>query len=903
MSLSGGTRLGPYEIVAPIGAGGMGEVYRARDTNLDRDVAIKVLPESFALDADRVARFTREAKTLAALNHSNIAAIYGLEKTPDLTALVMELVEGEDLSAHIARGSMPIADVLPIARQIADALEAAHELGIVHRDLKPANIKVRPDGTVKVLDFGLAKAIAPDAAMTSAHLMQSPTITSPLQMTQMGVILGTAAYMAPEQAKGKSVDRRADIWAFGVVVHEMISGRHLFIADTVAETLAHVMTRVPDLDTLPASTPRRVRELIARCLEKDPRRRLRDIGEARLVLDDPRLLEPQVVEPGATAAPSPSRRSMVPWLAAAICAAAFGASLLLWAPWHTTAAPVTRLVIDTPLDASGMNSEGISPDGRRVVMTDGRDLRLRSLASFEVTSIPGSDFPNVRFPVFSPDGESVAFAVGTTLKRIPVSGGVAIDLATLPSVPNSLSWSGHLLLAGLGPKGIVKVPDGGGAAEPLVTVREGESAGTPQLLPGGEALLFGLATGGGEPDWVRAAVVVQTLASGRRDVVVPTGADARYVPSGHVIYAVDGVWFAVPFDLASHKAIGAPVTVIPGVSRLSNRGLPQPKARLDVSANGTLVYVPGRATRSLDRRIIFTTRSGSPRVLELPIKPYEAPRISPDGRQLALSTNNENEAVIFVYDLSGAHAIRPLTLAGRNRVPVWSPDGQRIAFQSTQGAKAGIFVQRADGSGAAEQVTTAEPGTIHVPESWSRDGEYLSFSLARAAQTELWLYSFHNRAAARFSDVVSDLPVNSVISPDGRWIAYTVREALRGQLFVQAMQPPNARYKLSSDTTAQHHPLWSPDGKDLFFFSGDSFFLVPITLGAGATWGASVKIPNIPSMHTAISPRNYDVFPDGREFVWTQAADAASTSPPTPGPFLHVVLNWFDELKALAPRK
>ncbi|MEI6246649.1 MAG: hypothetical protein WCQ64_16615, partial [Acidobacteriota bacterium] len=578
-------------------------------------------------------------------------------------------------------------------------------------------------------------------------------------------------------------------------------------------------------------------------------------------------------------------------MASALFAVLFGVSLFsAWSSGRAVATPVSRLSIDRPANVSGLNTLAISPDGRRIVMGEDGKLLLRSLASFEFSAIPGVNFSSVlQYPVFSPDGESIAFAVDTVIKRVPLSGGVVTDLASLPAYPNSLAWSGNVILAGLGTRGIVKVPESGGAPATLVTVGDGEAAGAPEILPGGNDVLFTLATGAPEPNWTAASIVVQSLSSGRRDVVVPTGSDGRYLSNGQLIYAVAGVWFAVPFDPASHKTAGAPVQVLPGVSRLLNRGLQQPKARLAVSDTGTLAYVPGPSSLSSDRRILFTTRDGVVRDSGWPERPYESPRISPDGRQLALSTNSDKEAIVFVYDLSGVHALRPLTLSGRNRIPVWSPDSMRVAYQSRRDKTAGIFVSRADGAGEAEQWTTAEPGTTHVPEAWSKDGKYLSFSVVRSAQVELWLYSVDERKAERFGNVVSDFPLNSAFSPDGRWIAYTLRQNAAGQVFVQSLLKSGAKYKITAENEGNHHPLWSPDGKELFFFAGDSFSSIPISVGATATWGAPRRLPgDIPSTHTSISPRNYDLTPDGRQFVWTGFPDVAS-APTTTVPSVRVV--------------
>lgn len=884
----------------------MGEVYRAKDTKLNRDVAVKVLPESFALDADRVARFNREAQVLASLNHPNIAAIYGIEESGNIRALVMELVEGEDLSAHISRGAIPLGEALPVAKQIADALEAAHEQGIVHRDLKPQNIKVRADGAVKVLDFGLAKASDPTAS-SSANLANSPTMTSPA-MTGMGMILGTAAYMSPEQAKGRVVDKRADIWAFGVVLYEMLTGTRAFKGDDVSDVLVSVLRDTPDLAALPGDTPASVRRLIARCLERDLKRRLRDIGEARLVLEDPVSIETgaNASVAGLSSAAMPLWRRAVPLLGAALVGAALfalGARPFLWGRDAGSGAPVSRLSMD---GVEGVTEIAISPDGRQVLIRREDALELRSMSSFAVVPLktPASSPRNI---MFSSDGESIGFTSGLALKRTTVMGGAAVDLAQLPAEPDGCEWAGEYVYCAVGSKGIVRVPAGGGAVESVITLAPGEYAGTPNVLPDGTAVLFTMASGTLRGDWTRASVVAQSVATGKRTVIAAAGSNPYYLATGHVVYVLDGVAFGVGFEAKALRVTGTPVPMIEGVERWRTGGLLQPRAELAMSATGTLVYKDGPSTLSANKELVVSDRGGHERVLPLDASVYESPRISPDGLHLAVSTDGSKDAAVWIYDLSETHAPRRLTFIGRNRLPVWSPDSKRVAFQSDRGGDVAIYVQAVDGTGDAQRLTTATAGTLQIPESWSRDGRYLSYSSVNSAGGELWLLSMGDRRSARFGDAQSNAPFNSSFSPDGRWIAYS----LRGQsgsvgtlVFIQPFPATGAKYQVSDGSTAAHHPFWSPDGRELFYWGkgGGRLMSTPMSIDGRMTPGRPTDVPGThPSNMNALGPLNYDISPDGRQFVYTRT-QTAPVGATTASRSIKVVLNWPEELKRTAGR-
>ena len=526
MSVDIGTRLGSLEITALLGKGGMGEVYRAHDTKLNRDVAIKVLPDVFANDPERVARFHREAQSVAALNHPNIAAIYDLEETHGAKFLVLELVEGETLADLLRRGPLPLDETLNVAHQICEALEAAHEKGVIHRDLKPANVKVTPEGKVKVLDFGLAKAL--DSAPASSNLSFSPTLS--LGATQAGVVLGTAAYMSPEQARGSNTDARSDIFSFGCVLFEMLTGRAAFDDDTVSDVLASVLKSDPDFDLLPDNLNPRIRDLLRRCLEKNPRRRWYAIGDVRLEIENIRanpvaVVAAAVEQPALVVRPKPSwKRVVPPLLATLILGVSAGMSVWYFRP--STPLTVTRFVVTLAeglqFTNPGRNLVAISRDGTQMVYVANRGLYHRSMHELEARLIPGTDTQTaVLSPVFSPDGRSIVFLSqsDSTLKKIAVTGGAAVTICPA-EFPFGISWGPEGILFGQGTKGIMRVSESGGKPELLVSLKNDEVASGPQMLPGGKAVLFTLATGTGEGIFEKAQIVVQILKSGERKLLL-----------------------------------------------------------------------------------------------------------------------------------------------------------------------------------------------------------------------------------------------------------------------------------------------------------------------------------------------------------------------------------------------
>ena len=908
MTLNAGTRLGPYEIVASLGAGGMGEVYRARDTKLNRDVAIKVLLPSVANDPDRLARFSREAQVLASLNHPNIAHIHGLEESDGVRALIMELVDGQTLADRIAKGALPLDETLPIAKQIAEALEAAHEQGIIHRDLKPANIKVRDDGTVKVLDFGLAKAMDPGGASSGSASM-SPTITTPA-MTQAGIILGTAAYMSPEQAAGKPVDKRSDLWAFGVVLLEMLTGRQVFSGETVSHVLASVLKDEPDWAALPPTTPTSIRRLLRRCLEKDRRRRLDSSADARLEID-----ETLAGAPDLTALPVSlgvarrhlSRRALP--VVIGMSAAALITGTVVWnlRPPAVVARP-TRFSIALA-DGQGFTGTArqavaISADGTEMIYTANNRLYLRSMSDLDARPLPGLDQWNPLNPVFSPDGRWVAFYSPNdqTLKKTAVTGGVAVTLCRADAV-FGMSWGPSGIVFGQGRKGILRVSENGGQPELLASVNDNQFAHGPQVLPDGQTLLFTLASDVGVGQWDKAQIVVQSLKTATRKVLVDGGSDARYLPTGHIVYVMGGVLFAAPFDLRRLNLTGGAVPIVEGVQRASSTGT----AHFSVSATGSLVYLPGSpSASSAAQDLALIDRKGAGEPLQLPPGGYGFPRVSPNGKEVAFTSDDGKEAIIWVYELSGATAMRRLTLDGNNRYPVWSPNGQQIAFQSDREKDLAIFWQRADGVGTAERLTKPAPGTAHIPESWSPNGERLSFTVAKGSDFSLWMLSLLDRKSEPFgpSPVQSKFPINSAFSPDGRWIAYTSSDTGEiAEIYVQPYPGTGTRYQISRNLRS-HHPFWSPDGHELWFvpgpgarFLGVSVATQPtFTIGNAVPWPRQLLLENGPTTY-----RNYDIMPDGKRIIGVIPAGQSQTGISTPR--IQIVLNWFEDLKRLVPTK
>jgi len=885
----------------------MGEVYRARDPKLDRDVALKVLPEAFSADSDRLARFEREAKTLAALNHPNIAQIYGFEHSGPPAALVMELVEGEDLARRIARGPIPIDESLAIARQIADALEAAHDRSIVHRDLKPANVKVRGDGTVKVLDFGLAKALEPATAM-SPGITQSPTLTSPALMTGAGMLLGTAAYMSPEQAKGKPADKRSDIWAFGCVVYEMLTGARAFPGEDISETLASILKSDPDWSLLPPDVPPAMRMLMRRCLMKDPRLRVSDMSAVILILSELDNLGPSLASL-LPASPRSRWRRVVP----AATSAALAAVVVAAVAWKLRPIPnppiVSRFSFSLPQDQSFSGATRqmvtISPDGTRLAYVANSRIYLRSIGELEPHAIAGlDDALSVLNPMFAPDGRSIAFfsrppgggLESFELRRVPVDGGAPSTLASV-GVPCGATWSPEGVLYATTREGIFRVPPNGGTPVRIAGVGANEIACGPHMLPGGRTVLFTVAPAlaaivdreTGTDIWDKGKVVAQSLTDGSRRVLIDGGSDARYLPTGHLMYGVAGTMYAARFDAGTLEITGAAVPVVGGVRR-STPGQPTSATHLAVSDTGTLMYVPGPATSSTTVfNLVLGDGRSDPVRLNVPPAAYVHPRVSPDGRVLAVGRNDGDASDIWTYDLAGNTELRRLTFGGSNRYPVWSGDGRRVSFQSEREGDRGIFWQPVEGKGNAERLTRPRSGEAHVPHAWSRDGRHLLFSVVKGQTSSLWIFALATATSEPFGAERPQTPRGAAFSPDGRWVVYAWE---REGIFVEPFPATGEKYQLPR-RAVDFHPAWAADSKNIFFVPGSTEFVsVPVIMDATIAFGAPVDLPRGPRTGLqSWQPRGYDVLPDGR-FVSVSVVV---------GDEIRVVLDWFQELKRLVP--
>jgi serine/threonine-protein kinase len=890
-----GRGLGIYQIQSLLGAGGMGEVYRARDTRLGRDVAIKILPRLFTNDADRLARFEREARLLASLNHPHIGAIYGLEDVDGIPALVLELVEGPTLADRLAKGPLPVRDALAIAAQIALALEAAHEKGIVHRDLKPANVVLTGDGRVKVLDFGLAKAIAGDSS--SPDLSQSPTITR--GGTKDGVILGTAAYMSPEQARGRAVDKRADVWAFGCVLYEMLTGRLAFPGETLSDTIASILQGEPDWRALPETTPPTIQRLLRRCLEKDSARRLRDINDLRIEIED--VLSGASPPSAATnAVTSPKRFVRLSWSIAAVASlvAIVAVGALTWsrnALRGSTAAPrISRMTIASSgtmaVTPNDKRSLAITPDGTRVVYigNGGKQLFVRPLDQLEATVIVTAAAP-LNFVFVTPDGQYVGFEEGATIKKVAITGGPVTTFVEA-LLDQGLTWAPNdTIITGGYTTGLQRVSAGGAAAVLTKPAPErGEQAHAwPETLPGGRAVLFTvIALKGGI---AAAQVAMLDLATGTSTVLVQGGSHAHYVSSGHLVYTAGGTLKAVPFDLASLTLRGTPVTVLPHLF-----AKPTGAGQFVVAVDGTLAYVDvPDGTSAQPTTLEWVDRQGREEPLMTPAPPYSyrQPRMSPDGTRVALVMSESGTGPddnIWVWDLARKKLNR-LTLASSGYFfPVWMPDGHRLIFGKPGGY---LFWQSADGTGTTE----ALKDHAGLPSGVTPDGKRLLFYPGKG---DLMTLDLDSRRIQKLV-ATSATERNGVVSPnEGRWLAYESDSSRQFEIYVTPFPDVNAgQWKIS--TAGGTRPLWSPNGQELFYVAPDGAIMAVPVHARGGTWSADNPVKLFGGLYATGAPasgRNYDVSADGTRFLMVkEPAHVAAAAQ------IVVVQNWFEELRRLAP--
>jgi Tol biopolymer transport system component len=909
MTLSTGSRLGPYEILAPIGAGGMGEVYRARDTKLGRDVAIKVLPDAFARDAARMARFGREAKLLAALNHTNIATIHGIEDSESSQALVMELAEGPTLADRIHQGPMPVDEALQIARQIAEALEYAHEHGIIHRDLKPSNIKIAPDDTVKVLDFGLAKAM--EADLSAEDIANSPTLSR--MATEAGVLLGTAAYMAPEQAKAKQVDRRADIWAFGCVLYEMLTGTRAFRGDSVTDTLAAVIRGEIDWTKLPAATPVRVRVLLQRCLQKDPKQRLRDIGDARISLDEVLSGAPDAAPPVVAIAAAVPAAQWKLWLVAGVIgalvsAAGFLAFLLL--RQKTPVVQAMRFEIPVP-ERFVLGSYALSPNGRQLAFigtgTDGQPrVWVRSVDALDVRPLDGTEGA-AGFLFWSPDSRYVAFLSQGKLKKVEAAGGPPLALCDATSMLGG-AWNSDDKVIFATNAGLFEVSASGGSASPLTT--DGAVL-TPSFLPDGRHFIYahwsaqgaGLGIFVGSLDTPPNSQPPKRLISDLSTVAVPPSSDpaVRYLVfvRGTNAPGATGTLMAQALDTRRLELAGEAVPIAEQVSNLS----------FSTSATDVLVYVKGSQSVTsagvrgiIQGQLAWFSRDGKALGTFGDTGSYRTVALSPDGKRVAFDradSQNSGTRNIWLYDFTRGVTTRFTFDSAWDAYPLWSPDGSRIAFGSNREGNWELYQKTSDLAGEDELLYKS--GDAKVPTSWSPDGHSLLY-FNPVPPGRLWFVPLGSAdrkptllERSEFSEAVPRF------SPDGRWIAYSSDESGKNQIYVRPFTPPDAqrssaekespvtgKWMVSKDGGT--NPIWRRDGKELFYLSAGGGTAMAVEVSTTGVFQAGVPKPLFSVPPGVLF---WDVSPDGQRFLMPAPSATSSAAPPK----FTVVLNWQSALK------
>jgi eukaryotic-like serine/threonine-protein kinase len=908
MALSAGVRLGPYEILDALGAGGMGEVYRARDTRLDRTVAIKILPAHFSSDPVRKQRFEREAKTISSLNHPHICVLYDVGRQDDLDYLVMECVEGETLEKRLERGALPLEQVLKCGVQIADALDKAHRSGVVHRDLKPGNIMLTPTGT-KLLDFGLAKPAAP---LSSAATLTAAARNSPV--TEQGTIVGTFQYMSPEQIEGKELDGRSDIFSFGAVMYEMLTGQRAFQGKSQLSVASAILEKEPEpISSVKPMTPPALDHAVRRCLAKDPEERWQTARDVKLELL-------WIGEPGSQAgAPLVSHRKAgerLAWVAAAALAVAAVAGLAGW--WHAARSspphPPMRLSVElspgTIIDRFAGAQLAVSPDGTRIVVaeydsTGMRRLAIRGLDQSQFVPLSGTGSAVAFRSFFSADGQWVGFFADGKLKKIPVQGGAPVTLCDVPGFPRGGSWGddGNIVAAfNWGYSGLFRVPSGGGAPVQLTqpSKEKGETQHAwPQVLPGSQAVLFTVYSTGAYDD---GEISVVSLKTGERKSLHRGASYGRYLPSGHLVYLHQNTLWAARFDLTRLEVTGAPQPVLEEVnSNISGGG------DFDFSQTGTLVYVSAKAQISFPYSIWWLESTGQTKALQTPPGLYENPSFSPDGKRLAFEfATGSARTDIWVKDLERDSVSRLTNLPGLNNRPVWTPDGKTIVFSSWDQATPGIYSIRADGAGEAQRLTELGGQVIiQYPFSISPDGKRLAFTQSGFGKpSEIWTAPIEgDREHPRLGKAEAFLHSSfsewdPAFSPDGRWLAYSSDESGNFEVYVRPFPGPGGKSQIS--TGGGSRPIWSRDGRKLFFVAPDSRIMLANYTAKGDDFFTAGK-PQVWSQKNLIEAGGnytYDLTPDGKRFAVVlnpYGTEERSTDS------VIVLLNFFDELRRKVP--
>jgi Tol biopolymer transport system component len=881
MALSAGAKLGPYEIVGALGAGGMGEVYRARDTHLKREIAIKVLPDLFTIDPDRLARFRREAQVLASLNHPNIAAIYGFQESGGVQALVLELIEGPTLADRIAQGPIPLDEALRIAEQIAEALEAAHKQGIIHRDLKPANIKLRPDGAVKVLDFGLAKALEP--APISGDLSHSPTITSPA-LTRMGVILGTAAYMSPEQAKGRAADKSSDLWAFGCVLYEMLTGRMVFEGDTIGDVLAGVLKTEPDWRGLPTGTPDAIRRLLRRCLQKDDKLRLRDAGDARLEIDEARS---EFVSP-PTAVEAIRGRERFAWIAAVGVLSLVAAALIAkWVVRPTPSALEVRFEIDTPsaTDQEDLGSLAVSPDGRMLVFVATQDgqphLWVRRIDSFDLRALPGT--AGGVLPFWSPDSRSVAFFAEGLLKRVDLNGGPVRTLVG-GATGGGGTWNrdGVILFARNPASPILRTSADGGVPTEVTRLEAGHAGhGVPHFLPDGRHYLY----------FVRGTPEAGGVYVGQLDAQAPRklfdAESAAVYAAGHLVFIQQGTVFAWAFDPERLAPKGTAFPIIEGAVTNLEGGR---YSALSAGAAGTIAFRAGSARA--ERQLVWFDRSG--KEIETVGGPdrttLRSPSRSPDGRYLAVLRRVNGNADIWLLELRGARFSKFTDHPAEDIFPVWSRDGSRIAFTSNRNGEFGLYQKRTTGGG--EELLLPRGREEIFACDWSPDGQYLLYQKQSAERSrDFWALPLLGGGKPFSVGQTEFEERDGQFHPGGKWIAFHSNRSGRFEVYIQPFPGPGEPRPVSTNGGAQAR--WRSDGRELFYVALDGKLIaVPINIAADSqTVDVGLPVPLFAArlgrrVVSGGSGAQYVVSDDGQRFLMNTVVPEANRTP------IRVLVNW-----------